>query len=76
MTSNSKLRGTTRRVYVVLVNENKPLGSRELMGFAKLGSPSEVYRQLQKLEDLGLVKKDRSGGCMVKQKHHIRGYFW
>jgi DNA-binding transcriptional ArsR family regulator len=76
LTSDTELRGTTRRVYVVLVNENKPLGPRELTRLAKLSSPSVAYRQLQKLEDLGLVEKDRSGGYMVKQKQHIRGYFW
>jgi Fe2+ or Zn2+ uptake regulation protein len=60
LTSDTELRGTTRRVYVILMNENKRLGPRELMHLAKLSSPSVAYRQLQKLEDLGLVKNARA----------------
>jgi predicted transcriptional regulator len=59
MTDNEELEGITLRVYVTLVNENKPLGPRELARKANLSSPSVAYRHLQKLEELELVEKDR-----------------
>lgn len=75
MTAAEELEGTTLRVYVILVNENKPLGPRELARKANLSSPSVAYRHLQKLEELKLVEQDHFGGYTVKQRKQVRGYF-
>jgi len=76
VTADEELEGTALRVYVVLVNENKPLGPRELTRIANLSSPSVAYRQLQKLEELELVEKNRFGEYTVKQRQNVKGYFW
>ena len=69
------LEGTTLKVYVALVNENKPLGPRELTRIANLSSPSVAYRQLQRLEELELVEKTSYGDYVVKQRQGVKGYF-
>jgi hypothetical protein len=43
---------------------------------AHLSSPSVAYRHLQKLEEMGLLKKNEYGEYVVKQKVNIRGYIW
>ncbi|HLC01162.1 MAG TPA: helix-turn-helix domain-containing protein [Candidatus Bathyarchaeia archaeon] len=75
MPVDEELEGTTLKVYVTLVNENKPLGPRELARVASLSSPSVAYRQLQKLEELGLVEKTNYGDYVVKQRQMVKGYF-
>jgi hypothetical protein len=74
--TDQELDGTTLKVYVALVNQDKPLGPRELTRLANLSSPSVAYRQLQKLEDLGLVEKTAYGDYVLKQKQSVKGYFW
>lgn len=76
MAVDEELEGTTLRVYVVLVKKDKPLGPREVTRLANLSSPSVAYRQLQKLEDLGLVEKDPFGEYTVKQRQSVKGHFW
>ncbi len=76
MTSEEDLQGTALNMYVILVNENKPLGPRELTRLAGLSSPSVAYRNLQKLEELGLVEKDAFGEYTVKQRQSVKGHFW
>ena len=76
MPADEELEGTTLRVYVILVKHDKPLGPREVMRLANLSSPSVAYRQLQKLEDLGLVEKDQLGGYTIRQRQSVKGHFW
>lgn len=76
MPADEELEGTTLRVYVILVKHDKPLGPREVMRLANLSSPSVAYRQLQKLEDLGLVEKDPLGEYTIKQRQSVKGHFW
>ncbi len=76
MSADQELDGTILRVYVALVNQDKPLGPRELTRLANLSSPSVAYRQLQKLEEFGLVEKTQYGDYAVKQRQNVRGYFW
>ncbi len=76
MTADQELDGTTLRVYVALANQEKPVGPRELTRLANLSSPSVAYRQLQKLEELGLVEKNSYGEYVVKQRQSVKGYFW
>jgi Fe2+ or Zn2+ uptake regulation protein len=76
VSGDQELEGTALRIYVVLVNEDKPLGPRELTRLANLSSPSVAYRNLQKLEELGLIEKDAFGEYSVKQRHKVKGHFW
>ena len=76
MPADEELEGTTLRVYVILVRHDKPLGPREVMRLANLSSPSVAYRQLQKLEDLGLVEKDEFGEYTMKQRQSVKGHVW
>ncbi len=73
---NEELEGTTLHVYAYVVKEGKPVGPREVMRGASLNSPSTAYRQLQKLENLGLVEKDIYGAYIVKEKASISGHLW
>ncbi|MCW4010521.1 MAG: helix-turn-helix domain-containing protein [Candidatus Bathyarchaeota archaeon] len=76
MNSDQELDGTTLRIYVALANSDKPLGPREVTRLAQLSSPSVAYRNLQKLEELGLVEKDAFGEYTIKQKQRVKGHLW
>jgi hypothetical protein len=71
-----ELEGTTLNVYAYVVKENKPVGPREVMRGANLSSPSTAYRQLQKLENLGLIMKDPYGAYVAKEKANVSGHVW
>ncbi len=70
------LEGTTLCVYAYVVKEGKPVGPREVMRGANLSSPSTAYRQLQKLESLGLIEKNVYGAYVVREKASISGHLW
>jgi hypothetical protein len=72
--SNEELEGTTLWVYAFVVKEAKPVGPREVMRGASLSSPSTAYRQLQKLESLGLIQKNVYGAYIVKEKASVSGH--
>jgi len=76
MPADEELDGTTLKVYVVLAKQDKPLGPREVTRLANLSSSSVAYRQLQKLEELGLLEKNRYGEYAVKQRQSVKGHFW
>ncbi len=71
-----ELEGTTLNVYAFVVKEGKPVGPREVIRGASLSSPSTAYRQLQKLESLGLIEKNVYGAYIVKEKANISGHLW
>lgn len=73
---NEKLEGITLNVYLHAVKKGKPVGPRDVMKGVNLSSPSVAYRHLQKLEDLGYLKKNEYGEYTVKSKAHIRGHVW
>jgi hypothetical protein len=70
------LEGITLNVYLHAVKKGKPVGPRDVMKGANLSSPSVAYRHLQKLEDLGYLKKNDYGEYTVKSKAHIGGHVW
>jgi hypothetical protein len=70
------LEGNTLNVYAFVVKENKPVGPREVMRGANLSSPSTAYRQLQKLESLGLIEKNVYGAYIAKEKASVSGHVW
>lgn len=76
MPSEEEIEGTTFKVYLYLVKEAKPAGPRDVMRGAGLSSPSVAYRHLQKLENLGLIRKDTYGEYVVKEKTTFKGYIW
>src|SRR3990170_1039448 len=43
---------------------------------AHLSSPSVAYRHLEKLEDLGLLKKNEHGEYIIRRKASVGGYIW
>jgi len=43
---------------------------------AELSSPSVAYWHLQKLENLGLIKKDSNGEYTVIERTSFKGYVW
>jgi hypothetical protein len=71
-----EIEGTTLNVYAFVVKEGKPVGPREVMRGANLNSPSTAYRQLQKLESLGLIQKNVYGSYVVREKASISGHLW
>ncbi|HDQ06527.1 MAG TPA: hypothetical protein ENN36_07395 [Candidatus Bathyarchaeota archaeon] len=68
--------GTTLNVYSYVVKRGKPVGPREVMRGANLSSPSVAYWHLQKLENSGLLEKNKAGEYIVKEKTSIRGHIW
>lgn len=76
MVSKDELTGTGMQTYLFLVKTGRPVGPREVMRGAKLTSPSVAYRNLQKLIDMNLVRKDKSSNYVVKEKIGIKGYIW
>ena len=73
---NGELEGITLNVYLYCVKKGKPVGPRDVMKGANLSSPSVAYRHLQKLEDLGYLKKTEYGEYIVKTKAHVSGFAW
>ena len=76
MNTDQELEGTALRIYVAMVNADKPLGPREITRMANLSSPSVAYRNLQKLDELGLVEKDAFGEYTVKHRQSVKGHVW
>lgn len=71
-----ELEGNTLSVYAFVVKEARPVGPREVMRGANLSSPSTAYRQLQKLENLGLIEKNVYGSYVLKEKASVSGHVW
>jgi hypothetical protein len=63
-------------VYAYVVKEGKPVGPRDVMRGVNLSSPSVAYRQLQKLENFGLLERNQYGEYIVKEKTSISGHLW
>ena len=76
MSNDQELDGIALKIYVALANQDKPLGPREITRVVQLSSPSVAYRNLQKLEELGLIEKDAFGEYTVKQRQKVKGHFW
>lgn len=64
------------QVYSYVIKESRPVGPREVMRGAGLSSPSVAYRQLQKLEGLGLIEKNGYGEYIVREKTGVAGHIW
>jgi hypothetical protein len=73
---DEELEGNTLNVYAYVVKEGKPVGPRDVMRGVNLSSPSVAYRQLQKLENFGLVERNQYGEYVVKERASISGHLW
>jgi hypothetical protein len=71
-----ELEGNTLNVYAYAVKEGRPVGPRDVMRGANLSSPSVAYRQLQKLENLGLMEKNQYGEYVITERTSISGHLW
>lgn len=74
--NNEELEGTTLAVYLYVVKQEKPVGPRDAMKGASLSSPSVAYRHLEKLESMGLLKKNEYGEYVMKSKAKMKGHIW
>jgi DNA-binding transcriptional ArsR family regulator len=74
--ANEELEGNTLNVYAYVVHKGRPVGTRDVTRGANLSSPSVAHRHLQKLEDLGLLEKNRYGDYVLKEKTSVSGYVW
>lgn len=68
------LRGTTLEIYRFLVKTNKPVGIREVQRALNLSSPSIVAYHFSKLEEVGLVRREKGDYVVSKVilNHSIR----
>ena len=60
------LKGTTLKVYLFMVKQNRPVGVREVQRTLNLSSPSLAAYHLSKLEDVDLLR--REGGDYIVNK--------
>lgn len=74
--SKEELEKITLAVYLYAVRKGKPVGPRDVMKGLNLSSPSVAYRHLQKLEDLGYLRKNEYGEYIIEGKANIGGHIW
>jgi DNA-binding Lrp family transcriptional regulator len=55
------LRGLTLKVYKYILQNNKPVGIREVQRGLNLSSPTLALYHMNKLEEAGLIKKEADG---------------
>lgn len=65
------LSGKTLLVYWTLLKNGSYIGVREIQRYLNFSSPSVASYHLEKLDDLGLVEKDKTGAYIVKKKANI-----
>ena len=61
----SELKGTTLRVYWQVFRSPRPIGVREMQRLIRFSSPSTALYHLEKLRELGVVRKDEQGRYQV-----------
>ena len=74
--AEEELEGITLSVYAYLVKKGGPAGTRDVTRGAGLSSTSVAFRHLQKLEALGLIRRNEYGDYVVMEKAAVRGYLW
>ena len=68
-----ELTGTTLKIYLYLLSQDKPIGPRALTRALGLSSPSLAYYHLRKLEEMELVER-KSDGYVAIPTAKIRGF--
>ncbi len=59
--AESELKGTTLRIYWQVFRAGKPVGVREAQRAVGLASPSTALYHLDKLREIGVIRKDEYG---------------
>lgn len=67
----TQLKGTTLRVYLLLLNQKQPIGVRELQRELGLSSPSVAQHHLTKLQRLELCDKSPDAKYTVSRRLKI-----
>ena len=73
--SSQDLEGTALKAYVFLLRKG-PAGPREMTKALGLSSPSLAYYHLNRLEELGLVRKLSDGRYEVSKLISVKGHFF
>ena len=60
-TIEAEIKGTTLRIYWEVFRSARPVGVREVQRLIRLSSPSTALYHLEKLRELGVVRKDEQG---------------
>lgn len=66
-----ELRGKTLQVYLYMLSKGEPIGVREIQRSLRFSSPSVAYHHINKLESLGIVKKDEYGRYILVENVDI-----
>lgn len=69
--NESKIHGTTLRVYWYLFRNTKPVGVRETQRALSMSSPSTALYHLEKLRELGVTEKDAVGQYFLKEQVQV-----
>jgi DNA-binding transcriptional ArsR family regulator len=67
----SAIKGTTLEVYFYLLRKKSSAGVREIQRGLNLSSPSVSSYHLEKLENLGVIRKNRFGNYEISKKIDI-----
>jgi len=65
------IKGTTLDIYFYLLRKKKAAGVREIQRSLDLSSPSVSSYHLEKLENLGVIRKNRFGNYEISKKIDI-----
>ena len=76
MKNSEELEGNTLNVYAFIVRADGPVGVRDVTRGIELSSTSVTHHHLQKLENLGLIEKNRYNQYILKMKTPIEGHVW
>ena len=64
--SDSRLSGTTLRIYKIMYKQGKPLGVNEIKRLASLSTSSVAHYHLKKLVNFGLARETEAGYVVDK----------
>lgn|SRR5487761_681814 len=70
----ASLTGTTLEVYRFLITHGEPVGPREVMRSLELSGPSVSSFHLQKLERMGLIRKDHANGLYSADHVYLKHF--
>ena len=66
-----ELSGSSLRVYMLLLSEKKPMSIREIQRRVGFRSPNSARHHLERLYNMGFIRKTRNGYIAVKPRSSI-----
>lgn len=66
-----ELSGSSLRVYMLLLSEKKPMSIREIQRRVGFRSPNSARHHLERLYNMGFIRKTRNGYVAIKPKSSI-----